>query len=314
MPRWSAALAQAGITDPTLRRAYDAQRRGVRKFAPHQYLAARLLLPARLHPPVVAMVAFMHETDERIDVGDPAVRKEALNSWDREVSAALDSVASPSTESTLLQALADTVRRHPHLAARVHDFLDGAPIEAQWTGFDTEADYQAYIDGYSLPALMLTASLIAPTPQAGEDGPFRQGCRALIEAWQRADFLADLSEDAEQGRIGIPREDLARYGLTLQALRGKSEACVPALGRLVDAQADLAESALSACRGLPDLAEAPYRPFLRALVSVQQLQLQAVRRKGGSLLHGGTRPPTASTLGVLARQYQAARREQRRSR
>lgn len=314
MPRWSAALAEAGITDPTLRRAYDAQRSMVREFALHQYVAARLLLPARLHPPVVAVVAFMHETDERIDVGDPGVRKDALSWWDREVRAALDSVPGPgTTEPALLQALADTVRRHPHLAARVHDFLAGAPVEANWTGFDTEADYQAYIDSYSLPALMLTASLIAPTPQAGVDGPFRQGCRALIEAWQRADFLADLCEDAEQGRIGIPREDLARHGLTLADLRTKSDACVPALGRLVNAQADLAEAALSACRGLPDLAEAPYRPFLRALISVQELQLQAVRRKGGSLLHGGTRPPTASTLRVLARQYRAARSRQRRS-
>lgn len=315
MPRWSAALAEAGITDPTLRRAYDAQRGMVRKFALHQYVAARLLLPARLHPPVVAVVAFMHETDERIDVGDPHVRKDALSSWDREVRAALDAVPvpAPGSEHALLQALADTVRRHPHLAARVHEFLAGAPVEANWTGFDTEADYQAYIDSYSLPALMLTASLIAPAQQAGVDGPFRAGCRALIEAWQRADFLADLCEDAEEGRIGIPREDLATHGLALQDLRNKSEACVPALGRLVNAQADLAEAALSASRGLPDLAEAPYRPFLRALLSVQELQLQAVRRKGGSLLHGGTRPPTASALRVLAREYHAARSQRRRS-
>lgn len=313
MPRWSAALAEAGITDPTLRRAYDAQRSMVRKFALHQYLAARLLLPARLHPPVVAVVAFMHETDERIDAGDPGVRKEALSWWDHEVRAALDPVPGQGTEPALLQALADTARRHPHLTARVHDFLDGAPVEASWTGFGTEADYQAYIDSYSLPALMLTASLITPTPQAGADGSFRQGCRALIEAWQRADFLADLSEDAEQGHIGIPREDLARYGLTSEDLRNKSEACVPALGRLVNAQADLAEAALSGCRGLPDLVEAPYRPFLRALISVQGLQVQAVRRKGGSLLHGGTRPPTASALRVLARQYFAARSRQHRS-
>ena len=308
MPRWSAGLTKAGITDPTLRRAYDAQRDLVRKFALQQYLAARLLLPARLHPSVVAVVSFMHETDDRIDAGDPAARKEALNSWDHETRAALDAGPTAGTASSaLFQALHDTVRRHPHLAARVHDFLDGAPVEANWSGFDTEADFQAYIDSYSLPALLLTASLIAPTPETGLDAPFHQGCRALIEGWQRADFLSDLAEDAEQGRIGLPGEDLARHGLTFEDIRSKSAACIPALGRLVEEQVHLAEAALSACKELPDLVEAPYRPFLRALVSVQVLQLQAVRRKGGSLLHGGARPPIAAALGVLARQYRASR-------
>ncbi|MGV4981306.1 phytoene/squalene synthase family protein [Streptomyces sp. NRAIS4] len=315
MPRWPAALTEAGITDPTLRRAYDAQRDLVRKYALHQYLATRLLLPAKLHPSVVAMVAFMHETDERIDAGEVGARKEALSSWHHEVTEALDAAPGPGAPaSALLRALADTARRCPHTAARVHDFLDGAPVEAEWTGFDSEADYQAYIDRYSLPALMLTASLIAPAPTAGVDDLFRQGCRALIEGWQRIDFLADLAEDAEQGRIGIASEELHRYGLTVEDLRSKSQACVPALGRLVGAQADLAESALTACRGLPDLVDAPYRPFLRALISLQVLQLQAVRRKGGDLLHGGARPSIPASLRVLARQYRAARSVRRPSR
>ncbi|MFJ7073661.1 squalene/phytoene synthase family protein [Streptomyces sp. NPDC098781] len=315
MPRWSAALNEAGITDRTLRRAYDAQRELVRKFALHQYLAVRLLLPARLHPSVVAMVAFMHETDDRIDAGDPGARRKALSAWDLQVRAALATAPGPGTsDAALLRTLSDTARRHPQLAAHVRDFLDGAPTEAGWTGFDTESEFQAYIDSYSLPALMLTASLIAPAPDSGADEAFLRGCRALIEAWQRSDFLADLPEDAEQGRIGIADEELVRYGLTFADLRSDPDKCVPALEPLVSAQADLAEAGLRACRGLPDLVEAPYRPFLRALISVQELQLQAVRRKGGALLTDGARPPIAATLRVLARQYLAAKAEQRRAR
>ncbi|MFM9452327.1 phytoene/squalene synthase family protein [Streptomyces europaeiscabiei] len=305
-------MTEVGITEPTLRRAYDDQRKLVRKFALQQYLAARLLLPARLHPPVVAMVAFMHETDERIDTGDVTVRQEFLHAWDREVTGALDGGSEP--EPAMLQALADTTRRHPYMAARVRAFLEGAPVEAGWTGFDSEADFQAYVDSYSLPALLLTASLIAPAPDAGADDPFVRGCRSLIEAWQRADFLADLSEDAEQGRIGIAREELLRHELTFEDLRDKPEACAPALERLVSAQADLAEAALTQCRGLPDLVEAEYRPFLRALIAVQALQLQAVRRKGSGLLHGGARPAIPATLRVLGRQYLTARSQQHRSR
>ncbi|MER6672781.1 squalene/phytoene synthase family protein [Streptomyces sp. NPDC000983] len=303
MTRWSVALDRAGVRDPELRRDYDAQRRTVRRFDPHAYLAARLLLPARLHPPVVAAVAFMHETDELIDSGDVDVRREALLAWDREVTEALDQNSANPT----LRVLADTVRRHPHLAVRVRDFLDGAAVEAVWTGFDTEDDFQAYVDRYSLPALMLTASLIAPPRESTRYAHFQRHCRTLIEGWQRIDNLADLREDAEKGQIGLPRATLAEHGLTPEGLRARA-ADPAAVGRLVAAQARLAGDVLQESRALPGLVDAEYRPFVSALVSVQQLRLGALRRKGGAVLAGEVRPPVVRTLGVLARQGLLARR------
>lgn len=308
--RWAAALTRAGITDPHLRRAYDVQRRLVRRFALHEYVAARLLLPARLHPPVIAAVAYMHTTDELIDTGEVGARKAALRRWDEETTAGIEE-STPPTQPTLL-ALWDTTRRHPHMAARVRAFLDGATVEAEWTGFDSEADFQAYVDSYSLPALMLTASLIAPVPDAGADEPFVEGCRALIEGWQRCDFLADLSEDAEQGRIGIPQDELDRHGLKFEDLRSKSEACVPGLERLVRAQTELAEESLAECRVLPSLVAAEFRPFLEALIAVQELRLAAVQREGGGLLRREAGPGGLAALGILARQYRRARTQRRR--
>lgn len=309
--RWAAALTRAGITDPRLRRAYDVQRRLVRRFALHEYVAARLLLPARLHPPVIAAVAYMHATDELIDAGEVSTRQAALRNWDEETTAALEG-REPPAQTTLL-ALRDTARRHPHMAARVRAFLDGATVEAGWKGFGSEADFQAYVDSYSLPALMLTASLIAPVPDAGADEPFVRGCRALIEGWQRCDFLADLSEDADQGRIGIPQDELARHGLKVEDLRSKTEACVPALEDLVREQTDRAEAALAECRVLPSLVEAEHRPFLEALIAVQELRLLAVQREGGGLLRRGAGPAALAALRVLARQYRHARTQQRRA-
>jgi phytoene synthase len=305
--RWSAALTDAGITQPRLRQDYDAQRRLVRRFDPHAYLATRLLLPARLHPAVVAAVAFMHETDELIDSGEVNTRREALRSWDHQVTAALNG----DTGNATLRALADTVRRHPHMAGRVRDFLNGAPLEAAWTGDDTEDDFQTYIDGYSLPALMLTASLFAPPRESGRDAPFNQHCRKLIEAWQRIDHLADLREDAQAGTVGIPRRALAEYGLTPEdLLRQTSDA--PAVELLVRSQAELAGAALQECEGLPDLVEGEFRPFVRALLSVQRLRLEVIGRKGGAVLKGGVRPPAVATARILLREAVRARRLRRR--
>lgn len=305
MTGWPTALTKAGITDPRLRRAYDAQRRIVRRYALHEYVAVRLLLPAELHPPVVAAVAYMHTTDELIDTGGVDTRAAALAAWDAETSAALESAEPPEQDGLL--ALWDTVRRHPNMAARVRAFLDGAPVEASWTGFETEADFQAYVDSYSLPALMLTASLLAPAdPETYES--YVKGCRDLIEGWQRSDFLADLREDAENDRIGIPRDELARHGLKFEDLRSRSEACVPALDQAVRAQAYLAETTLADCRALPTLVAAEHRPFLDALLAVQELRLGAVRRAGGRVLLRDAGPSAFATLRVLARQYRRARR------
>ena len=305
MTGWPTALTKAGITDPRLRRAYDAQRRIVRRYALHEYVAVRLLLPAELHPPVVAAVAYMHTTDELIDTGGVDTRAAALAAWDAETSAALESGEPPEQDGLL--ALWDTVRRHPNMAARVRAFLDGAPVEATWTGFETEADFQAYVDSYSLPALMLTASLLAPAdPETYES--YVRGCRDLIEGWQRSDFLADLREDAENDRIGIPRDELARHGLKFEDLRSSSEACVPALDQAVRAQADLAETTLADYRALPALVAAEHRPFLDALLAVQELRLGAVRRAGGRVLLRDAGPSAFATLRVLARQYRRARR------
>lgn len=78
MPTWTGTLRQAGITEPDLQTAYGQQRRRVRQFKVEEYLTVRLPLPAHLHPAVIATVAFMHETDQRIDTGTSHTRRQAL--------------------------------------------------------------------------------------------------------------------------------------------------------------------------------------------------------------------------------------------
>jgi len=247
-----------------------------------------------------------------IDTGAVDARQAALRSWDAETTAALEG-SEPPAHGTL-QVLWDTTRRHPHMAARVRAFLDGAPLEASWTGFATEADFQAYVDRYSLPGLMLFLSFMAPDPDAGADDPFVRACRALNAGWQRCDSLADLAEDVENGCVGIPQEELTRHELKFEDLQSKSAACVPALEQLVRAETARSEAELAECRVLPSLVAAEHRPFLDALIAVQELRLDAVRRAGGGILYREAGPAGLATLRVLARQYRRARSQQRQAR
>ncbi|MFE2939048.1 phytoene/squalene synthase family protein [Streptomyces sp. NPDC059255] len=307
MPTWKKTLRAAGIHRLDLCDDYTRQRALVKEFAKKEYLAVRLLLPTALHPPVIAAVAFMHSTDERIDTGAVGARKHALAEW---TAAALTAVDGPEpSENATLRTLADAVRRHPGLRRRIDTFLDGAHLEVDYTGHATEQDLQTYVDGYSLPAFMLMAAFVAPTRTGGRQASFEAACRALIEAMQRVDYLDDLAEDAADGVIGIPYQDLARHQLTVADISpGAHDAVRHSLTGLVHEQADLAQHQLHAAGVLPQLVEPEVRPFVTALWQMQNLKLSAIRNKGGNLVDGGAEAPMPAVLKILVSQYRAARR------
>ncbi|MFH8259235.1 squalene/phytoene synthase family protein [Streptomyces roseolus] len=115
-------LDLADIRQPDVRRGYTAQRRSVRRFAPAEYTAARLLLPAPLRPDVIVLVAFMHDTDDRIDHGSRRDREKALQAWRLLVD---ESLASGRPPHPVLRTLPWAAQRHPVLRDRVQAFLDG---------------------------------------------------------------------------------------------------------------------------------------------------------------------------------------------
>ncbi|MEU3920475.1 squalene/phytoene synthase family protein [Streptomyces sp. NPDC029004] len=301
MATWSRTLDQAGITDPLLRRDYSELRRLVTRFARAEYVAVRLLLPAPLVPHIIAATAFMHDSDNRIDQGPFEQRLAALADWERQVRAVL---ASDAADEPVLRALIHTITRHPQLRKNVESYLAGAPSEVQWEGFATEADFRHYVDTYSHPAFMLIACLLAPPPPADA---YSAGCRTFIEASQRLDFLEDIAEDLQNGRLGIPEDALAQHGVTRNDLH-RGEDC-GRVSELMDQQLALIRPGLTASHRLVDLVEPQSRQLIRALVTLQEIRLRAVEKRGPALLRGPAEMPVAAAVRVLAREYRSARRQ-----
>ncbi|MFF9912361.1 squalene/phytoene synthase family protein [Streptomyces sp. NPDC013457] len=291
---WQRHLDRAGVREPRLRRDYTEQRRAVRRFATAEYAAARLLLPAALLPHVVAAVAFMHDTDDRIDRGAPDVRAAALVEWGGLVRKAF---AEGDSALPVLRCLVSTAERHPSVRAHVDAFLRGCEREVAWRTIADEEQLERYVREYSLPALMLTACLLAPAGAPAREA-FTDGCHRLIHAMQRIDFLEDLAEDVRGGRTGVPADAVARHGADLT----RPDA---ALGRLVQEQADRAATGLAAAAALAGVVDPPYRPFIRALVGVQSLRLDAVRRAGATLATHGSGPPAPAAALLLLRETAA---------
>lgn len=315
MTTWKRSLTAAGVRDPELRGDYDDGRRLVARFRRSSYLAARLLLPPSVLPHVVAATAVMHHGDNLLDTGPKPQRIAAWASWEQRVREALETGMS---DDPLIRTLLHTVAAYPRLRGVVEEYLSTAGAELEFTGFDSEADYQAYVDAYSLPAFMLLAVLLGPED---DDGRYRAMCRTLIDGSQRLDFVNDLAEDVAEGRPGIPAQTLARFSVTPADLAAGHES--PGLRLLVEHEVDAARAALEEAReAAHDLAtqvSASGLALLNAFVEIELLTADAALTRGAALLHGSASPPLLSTLRVLrkARRTVSGRRtfagERRRS-
>ncbi|MBZ4321379.1 phytoene/squalene synthase family protein [Streptomyces huiliensis] len=291
---WERALTAAGIDDPALRAAYTRQRAVVAGYRRHAYLAVRLLLPPALVPHAIAATAFMHHTDNLLDRGPDAAGD--WPAWEARVRAGL---AGAEDGHPVVAPLLRTVAAHPPLRGHVEDFLAGAPLERDTTGFATEADYRKYVDAYALPAFMTIAGLLL-APEADPDAS-REVCRTYIDGSQRLDFVNDLSEDLRDGRLGLSEEALARYGVTRAALERGRDA--PGVRGLLRDQLLQARRDLLAARRLVAFAPPGHRAFTRAVIALETLTAGAALAAGTAVLRHPVRPPLPGALAVLLREY-----------
>ncbi|WP_438294985.1 phytoene/squalene synthase family protein [Streptomyces sp. HUAS TT7] len=300
MSAWSRALDAAGICEPGLRDDYTRQRELAARFKRSAYLAARLLLPAPLFPHVVATTAFMHHGDNLLDSGPVDGRAEAYADWERQVREAL---VRGESAHPVIRPLLHTIAAHPHLPGHVEQHLSTARADLDFAGFATEADHQAYIDAYSLPAFMLVACLLAPEGDATE---FRAACRTYIDAGQRLDFVNDLAEDLADGRLTIPRETLDRFGVTREDLEQARD--LHGTRQLIAYVLGQTRTTLTASHPLTTLAAPTARPLVRALLALDALTITSATHKGPALLKTPARPSLPGVARVLLREYGAARR------
>ncbi|AYN41609.1 phytoene/squalene synthetase [Streptomyces dangxiongensis] len=291
MNAWKESLSAAGIREPELRRDYDAQRQLVSRFRRTSYLAARMLLPRSMLPHVVAVTAVMHHGDNLLDTGERALRVARWASWEQQVRRVLETGVGG---DPLLRTLAHTMSTCPRVGRSVEEYLSTATAELDFTGFVDEADYQAYVDAYSLPAFMLIGALLGPE---ADDGPYRAMCRAFIDGSQRLDFVNDIAEDVREGRLGISAKTLKCFSVELEDLAAGRD--TPGVRDLVGHQVREACTALRTARELPALTPAAHRPLIGALVEVELLTADAVLARGAKLLRGSARPPLVGTLRVL---------------
>ncbi|MET9265818.1 phytoene/squalene synthase family protein [Amycolatopsis sp. NPDC004079] len=200
-------LDAAGIVEPALRSAYTKCRRINAHHGRTFFLATRLL-PARARPAAHALYGFARMADELVDNPEPGT--DPAVALDK-VAGLVDEVYDGSVPADpVLAALADTVSRYDIRRDLVGAFLHSMRMDLTVPEYATYADLGEYIYGSACVIGLQMLPVFGTVVPVEEASP---SAAALGEAFQLTNFLRDVGEDLDRGRLYLPTEELATFGV-----------------------------------------------------------------------------------------------------
>jgi phytoene synthase len=207
-------LDAAGIRLPRLRAAYQWCRQLNAAHGRTYFLATRMLPPAH-RPAIHALYGFARWVDDIVDNPSTTAptRETALDDLDAARKAVLsgdDLTGVPHSSRLLLGALADTVRRYEIDQALFTDFMTSMRMDLTVTEYPTRAALEVYTRG-SASAIGLQVLPVLGTVTAPADAV--PHAAALGYAFQLTNFLRDVTEDLDRGRVYLPSDELAVFGV-----------------------------------------------------------------------------------------------------
>ena len=224
--------------------AYDACRDVAKERARSFYFASHVL-PADRRRAAFALYAFCRAADDAVD--EAASKSDALHRLDL-VRARLDAVYRGAVDEAHPDgALTDTVRRHGVEREPFEELLVGMAQDLEPVRFETTQELLQYCHR----AAGVVGHLMLPV--LGAEGPQARARAAdLGVAMQLTNILRDVGEDLERGRIYLPREELAPFGLHHRDVEARVAG--PKWSRFMAAQIDRARGYYArADRGVPDI-------------------------------------------------------------
>lgn len=204
----------------TVRYASDSdieQCRKIHKRFGTTYYYSTLRFPKRIQWRVHAIYAFVRVPDEWVDNPgnlDGNERLRLLQDWREQLVRGLQGER---PDHFAMRAFCDaaTECRIPIEEALL--FLDAMEMDLTKTRYETYEDLREYMRGSaSAIGVMMCYAMCART-----DYDTIARAKALGEAMQLTNFLRDIGEDLERGRIYIPLEDLRRFGVSEAELSAK---------------------------------------------------------------------------------------------
>jgi 15-cis-phytoene synthase len=204
----SSELHAAGVHDPALRDAYRRCRTLNSQHGRTFFLATRLLAPQQ-RPAVHALYGFARRADDILDDFEPsvptAVRADQLQSlatnlFNRLVAGATDD------DDPALAAVVHTARKYGIPWELFDDFLGSMRMDLTTTDYPNRAALDRYMYGSAEVIGLQMLPVLGTVCAREEAAPY---AAALGKAFQLTNFLRDIDEDLERGRIYLPADELA---------------------------------------------------------------------------------------------------------
>ena len=206
-------LTAAGIVDPQLRKSYAECKKLNAQHGKTYYLAT-LLLPPEKRPFVHALYGFARYADEIVDDLASTLTEDekslALHNWGQGV---LSDIKEGKSHDHIGAALVDTVNRFAIPINYFEAFLKSMTMDLTVTEYHTYEDLMEYVYGSAaVIGLQMVPILGALSPDA------YIAAEKLGIAFQLANFIRDVGEDLDRGRVYLPITELQAHGVTREML------------------------------------------------------------------------------------------------
>jgi phytoene synthase len=234
---------------------------GLHRTHGRSYYLATKLLPAWKRRHVHALYGFTRYTDDIVDAGGDSggpVRAARLGRWADQFYAAIEGTRAPA--DPVLRAVRHTIAAFGLSRADFDAFFASMRMDLHVRAY---ADYAALLE-YMEGSAAVIGTMMLPILLAPDDGPrpvaaaadrAREPARPLGLAFQLTNFIRDVAEDLDRGRVYLPVADLESFGVGRADLAAPSAS--PAVRRLIAFEVERARDHYR--RAQPGLALLPAR-------------------------------------------------------
>ena len=164
-----------------------------------------LFLPQEKRRAITALYAYCREVDDVVDeCSDADLARAKLAWWRKEIAGTFAGAA----QHPVAKALIPVVRQFELPQARFHEIIDGMAMDLQYNRYPDFATLQSYCYRVAGAVGLMAAQIFGY-----RDPATLRYAENLGTAFQLTNIIRDVGEDARRGRVYLPLDELARFGV-----------------------------------------------------------------------------------------------------
>lgn len=213
-------LTAAGIKDSALRKSYLECKR-LNSLHGKTYYLATLLLPKAKRPHVHALYGFARYADEIVDdLSSTLTHQEKVDTLQRWSDQLLQDISNGRSSDHVGRALVDTVQRFQIPISYFEAFLHSMAMDLTITEYETFDDLMEYVYGSAAVIGLQMVHVLGAID--GKKAEALIPAEKLGIAFQLANFIRDVGEDLDRGRVYLPTSELRSYGVSREMLEKRT--------------------------------------------------------------------------------------------